>query len=92
VPADALDPYALGIRCAIRRQGRPLYEGMTNTGALHRRLDTLVAYLGRHNQFPAGAYLMTGTGLVPPDDVALRSGDEIVISIAGLGTLRNVVA
>jgi 2-dehydro-3-deoxy-D-arabinonate dehydratase len=91
VPADALDPYALDIRCEIRRRGRPLYEGTTNTGALHRRLDTLVAYLGRHNQFPAGAYLMTGTSLVPPDDVALRSGDEIVIIIAGLGTLRNVV-
>ena len=61
-----------------RRQGRVLFEGTTNTGVLHRRLDTLVVYLGRHNQFPAGTYLMSGTGIVPPDDVALRSGDEVV--------------
>jgi 2-dehydro-3-deoxy-D-arabinonate dehydratase len=91
VPAGALDPYALAIRCEIWRQGRALFEGTTSTAMLHRRLDDLVAYLGRHNQFPAGAYLMTGTGIVPPDDVALRSGDEIVITIQGLGTLRNVV-
>src|SRR5205085_11766104 len=82
VPADALDPYALDIRCAIGRRGRPLYEGTTNTGALHRRLDTLVVYLSRHNQFPTGVYLMTGTGIVPPDDVVLCSGDETVITIA----------
>ena len=91
VPADALDPYALAIRCEIRRQGRVLFEGTTNTGVLHRRLDTLVIYLGRHNQFPAGTYLMSGTGIVPPDDVALRSGDEVVTTIQGIGTLRNVV-
>ena len=82
---------ALAIRCEIRRQGRVLFEGTTNTGVLHRRLDTLVIYLGRHNQFPAGTYLMSGTGIVPPDDVALRSGDEVVTTIQGIGTLRNVV-
>ena len=91
VPAGALDPYALDIRCEIRRQGRTLYEATTNTSALHRRLDTLVVYLSRHNHFPTGAYLMTGTGIVPPDDVALRSGDAIAVTIGGLGTLRNVV-
>ena len=91
VPAGALDPYALEIECAIRRGGETIFQAATSTSALHRRLDDLVAYLGRHNAFPAGAYLMTGTGIVPPDDVSLTSGDEVAITIAGIGTLRNIV-
>lgn len=92
VPAGALDPYALDITCEIRRGGAVLFAGTTSTSALHRRLDDLAAYLGRGNSFPCGVFLMTGTGIVPPDDVALRAGDEVVISISGLGALRNVVA
>lgn len=92
VPAGALDPYTLEIECIIRRGGDVAFQASTNTSALHRRLDDLVTYLGRHNVFPAGAYLMTGTGIVPPDDVSLKSGDEVTITISGIGTLRNVVA
>ena len=40
----------------------------------------------------AGALLLTGTGVVPPDSFTLRRGDEISITIDGIGTLRNVVA
>ena len=92
VPADWVDPYQLDIRCEIRRGVETIFAASTSTGQLHRRLEHLVAYLGRHNSFPAGAYLMTGTGIVPPDDVALGSGDAILISIVGIGTLRNRVA
>lgn len=91
VPAGALDPYTLDITCRIARDGRELFTGQTNTGQLHRRLDDLVAYLGRCDTFPSGAFLMTGTGIVPPDDVSLQDGDVIEIVIAGLGTLRNTV-
>lgn len=91
VPAGALDPYALEIVCTITRQGHMLFQSSTSTSELHRRLDDLVAFLGRHNTFPAGAYLMTGTGIVPPDNVSLQSGDEIVISMTGIGILRNTV-
>jgi 2-dehydro-3-deoxy-D-arabinonate dehydratase len=34
---------------------------------------------------------MTGTGIVPPNDFTLHSGDLIRISIDGIGTLENVV-
>jgi 2-dehydro-3-deoxy-D-arabinonate dehydratase len=34
---------------------------------------------------------MTGTGIVPESNFTLRSGDEILITIEGIGTLRNVV-
>jgi len=91
VPTGALDPYTLDITCRIARDGRELFAGQTNTGQLHRRLDDLVAYLGRCGAFPSGAFLMTGTGIVPPDDVSLQDGDVVEIAISGLGTLRNTV-
>ncbi len=91
VPAGALDPYKLDIICRIARDGHELFAGRTNTGQLHRRLDDLVAYLGRCDTFPSGAFLMTGTGIVPPDDVSLQDGDVVEIAISGLGTLRNTV-
>ncbi len=91
VPAGALDPYKLDITCRIGRGGRELFAGRTNTGQLHRRLEDLVAYLGRCNTFPAGAFLMTGTGIVPPDDVSLGEGDTVEITISGLGVLRDTV-
>lgn len=92
VPVGSLDPYALTITCRIRRAGNELYSGSTSTAEFHRRLDDLVAYLGRHNQFSGGVYLMTGTGLVPPDNVALTSGDEVEIQIDGIGTLYNTIS
>ncbi len=92
VPAGALDPYDLSITCKIRRAGQSIFAGAIHTGALHRRLDDLAAYLGRGATFPSGVFLMTGTGIVPPDDVSLQGGDEITISIEGIGVLRNVVA
>jgi len=92
VPAGALDPYDLSITCEIRRAEQPVFAGDIRTAALHRRLDDLAAYLGRCATFPAGVFLMTGTGIVPPDNVSLQSGDEITISIEGIGALRNVVA
>jgi 2-dehydro-3-deoxy-D-arabinonate dehydratase len=41
--------------------------------------------------FPHGCYLMTGTGIVPPDSFTLQPGDEVLISIDGIGTLKNTV-
>ena len=52
----------------------------------------LAEFLFRDNTFVHGAFLMTGTGIVPGDDFTLRSGDEIRITIAAIGTLVNTVA
>ena len=46
----------------------------------------------RENGFPAGCVLLTGTGLVPPNEFTLAQGDEVAITIASIGTLRNTVA
>ena len=53
---------------------------------------TLVEYLYRDQSFPHGCFLLTGTGIIPPDEFTLRSGDTIRISISGIGTLVNHVA
>jgi 2-dehydro-3-deoxy-D-arabinonate dehydratase len=50
----------------------------------------LVSWLGRENSFPHGAVLLTGTGIVPPDEFALAGGDLIHIDITGIGRLTNL--
>jgi 2-dehydro-3-deoxy-D-arabinonate dehydratase len=85
------DPLNLRIVCSISRGGEVLWEDQTTTARLHRSLADLVAYLGREDEFPHGALLMTGTCLVPPDTLTLQSGDRVAISIDALGTLRNEV-
>jgi 2-dehydro-3-deoxy-D-arabinonate dehydratase len=59
---------------------------------LKRNPTTLAEYLFRDNSFPNGAFLMTGTGIVPPDSFTLQAGDEIRITIEPIGTLINEVA
>ena len=58
---------------------------------MKRDLQTLVDYLYKETSFPHGCVLLTGTGVVPPDDFTLQSGDEIAITIDGIGTLQNIV-
>jgi len=58
---------------------------------MKRQLVELVEYLFRQNPFPNGAYLMTGTGIIPDSDFTLTSGDEISMTIDFIGTLENTV-
>jgi 2-dehydro-3-deoxy-D-arabinonate dehydratase len=82
---------SLGITAAVRRGDDIVWQGETSTGRLHRDLADLVAYLYRHADFPHGAVLSTGTGLVPELDFTLERGDEVRIGIAGVGSLVNTV-
>jgi 2-dehydro-3-deoxy-D-arabinonate dehydratase len=92
VPAwEIADPYALEIRLTIERDGRRRWEGRTSTAELKRRLEELVAYLFREDDFPAGVFLCTGTALVPERPFTLEAGDTVSIAIEGIGTLRNPV-
>ena len=58
---------------------------------MNRKLEDLVLWLGQENSFPDGAVLLTGTGIVPPDDFALAHGDLVTIEIDGIGRLVNPV-
>ncbi|QOV89640.1 fumarylacetoacetate hydrolase family protein [Humisphaera borealis] len=80
------------IKLTISRGGVQQFLGITAIAKMKRRFDELVEYLYRDNSFPQGVFLMTGTGVVPPDDFTLHSGDEIRIEIGPIGVLRNVVA
>jgi 2-dehydro-3-deoxy-D-arabinonate dehydratase len=92
VVTDELPGRDTAIRIEILRDGRAVFAGDTNVGQIKRPLPSLVEYLFRDNTFPCGAYLMTGTGIVPPDSFTLDHGDEIRITIEPVGTLANPVA
>ena len=81
-----------GIQIEIARQGQTVFAGSTTLAELKRDPKELVQFLFRDNSFPQGAFLLTGTGIVPEDDFTLASGDVIRISIDGIGTLENYVA
>jgi 2-dehydro-3-deoxy-D-arabinonate dehydratase len=80
---------AIGIE--IIRQGRTAFAGVTSLSQMKRDPQELVEYLFRETSFPSGCYLLTGTGIVPPDSFTLDHGDEIRITIEPIGTLGNVV-
>ncbi len=80
------------IELEISRDGAAVFTGSTMLHQIKRPLESLVQYLFRDQSYPKGCYLMTGTGIVPPDDFTLRSGDRIAITIAPIGTLVNTVA
>jgi 2-dehydro-3-deoxy-D-arabinonate dehydratase len=90
-PRAVGDAHALDIACRILRGGRLLYEGRAGTGQLKRRCEELVDWLTRCNRVPAGTVLSTGTGILVPDEHALREGDVVEITLDKVGTLRNPV-
>ena len=89
--ADQPLPKTTAISIAIERSGSTAFQGQTTLDMLKRNPQDLAGYLFRENTFPAGAYLMTGTGIVPDDTFTLAYGDVIHISIDGIGTLTNHV-
>ncbi|MDX6512643.1 MAG: 2-dehydro-3-deoxy-D-arabinonate dehydratase [Gaiellaceae bacterium] len=90
VPQDWSEPFE--IRCAIRdAEGREIWSGETSTASMKRSFQELVDFLLRDNPVPAGSVLLTGTGLVPPDEVALAPGYQVEVEIPRIGTLINPV-
>jgi 2-dehydro-3-deoxy-D-arabinonate dehydratase len=86
---EASDKTPFNIICRIERGGQEVFRAETSTAAMHRTFPDLVEYLGRFNTLPAITILLTGTGIVPPDDFGLQAGDVIEISSPQIGALRN---
>jgi 2-dehydro-3-deoxy-D-arabinonate dehydratase len=84
-------PTSTEIQLQILRAGKTVFSGTTALTELKRAFSTLLEYLYRDNTFPNGCFLLTGTGIVPPDEFTLQHEDEIHITIAGIGTLINTV-
>lgn len=74
----------LPIQLKIKRDGQTMFEGETRTSRMKRSFEELAKYLGQELEFPFGGFLMTGTGIVPPDDFSLQTGDEVQITVGQL--------
>jgi 2-dehydro-3-deoxy-D-arabinonate dehydratase len=91
VPGEPIHSDAM-INIEILRRNESVFSGAISINRMKRKHTELVEYLFRETTFPCGAYLMTGTGIVPPDNFSLLTDDEVRISIEGIGTLANRVA
>lgn len=91
VPPAPIVPTTL-IRMSIRRGAEVAYRGEVAISQIKRSLTELASWLYRESGFPAGCFLMTGTCLVPGNEFTLREGDNVEISIDGIGTLTNSVS
>ena len=90
VPESPISPDTQ-IKLSIVRVGEAVFSGQIAISQMKRQHTELVSFLFRECSFPNGCYLMTGTGIVPPDDFSLATGDVISITIDGIGTLTNTV-
>jgi 2-dehydro-3-deoxy-D-arabinonate dehydratase len=79
------------IRLTIRRGDAIAFEGSTPLSRMARTFEELIGWLGIDNVFPSGVVLLTGTGIVPPDEFTLAPGDLVSIEIDGIGRLTNSV-
>ena len=80
----------LTIDLLVMRGGDAIFTGATRTSRIKRPLEELVGFLRKELAFPDGVFLMTGTGVVPPDDFSMQAGDLVRITIGDL-TLENDV-
>jgi 2-dehydro-3-deoxy-D-arabinonate dehydratase len=90
VSALPIDPTSM-VRLEILRTGEAVFNGQVPISNMKRTHTELAAYLFRECNFPNGCFLMTGTGIIPPDEFTLEVGDEVQISIDNIGTLINTV-
>ena len=73
------------------RDGVTVFTGETRLSQMARTFAELISWLGRDNSFPDGVVLLTGTGIIPPNEFSLAAGDLVHIRIAGIGVLSNPV-
>lgn len=90
--ADSYPPPETSIHLAIRRGGADVFIGETRIANMKQTFENLQEHLFRHDSFPKGCYLMTGTGIVPPNDFTLQPADKVSITIDNVGTLTNVMS
>lgn len=91
IPEQPLDLAATNITLVIHRKGSEVFRGQTNLSQMKRTFDELIGWLFRDNTFPDGVVLLTGTGIVPPNEFTLVAGDVVSIDVTGIGTLTNPV-
>lgn len=91
IPEVPLHPAEIKITLTITRGEQRVFQGETDIDQMARPFDDLIKWLARDNTFPHGAILLTGTGIVPPNEFTLAAKDVVTIEITGIGTLTNPV-
>ena len=81
----------IGISLKINRNNETVFTGETGVAQMARKLEDLVQWLIRDNDLPNGAFMLTGTGVVPDSPFTLAKDDTVHISISGIGTLTNTI-
>jgi 2-dehydro-3-deoxy-D-arabinonate dehydratase len=79
------------IRLEVQRKAEQIFVGDTKVNQIKRSFHELAGFLFRSQTFPRGAILLTGTGVIPPDNFTLEDGDTVRIEISGIGVLTNPV-
>src|SRR5262249_4231486 len=79
------------IRLEIRRGEKCAFSGQTAVNQIKRRFEEVPGFVFRSQEFPHGAIVLRGTGIVAPDSVTLQAGDVVKIEISGIGMLENAV-
>lgn len=87
---DGDNLHDLPIEISIERAGQLAFKGSTRTSNMNRKLEELVAFLYRELSFPQGAFLLTGTGIVPPEQFTLAQADRVTVTVGAL-TLENEI-
>ena len=85
------DPQNLKVELSITRKENIVFQGESSTSEMKRNVYELVEWLQKSNDLPQAAVLMTGTGIIPPQDFTLNEGDIVSISIEKIGTLTNKI-
>lgn len=91
IPEGPVDRPNTKIVLTIQRQGKTAFTGETDLDHMKRGFEELIDWLTRENDLSTGAFLLTGTGVVPPDDFTLKNGDQVSIAITSIGTLTNPI-
>ena len=92
VVAAAEDMRNLAIQMRIFRDGSEIFRGSTSTSSMKRTHEELVRFTGAELSFPNGGFLMTGTGIVPPDEFSLQAGDDVQIDVGELQLTNRVTS
>lgn len=84
-----VDPSAAEIRMRIERGGQEAFCGTAQASDMVRVPAELVQVLHSSYPLPDGAWLLTGTSIVPPQTYTSEGGDLVTIEIGGIGRLLN---
>ena len=91
ISSEGIDPQNLKVSLKIIRDNKVVFDGDSNTSKMKRNVYELVDWLQRSNDLPDVAVLMTGTGIIPPQDFTLKENDIVEIQIEKIGVLRNKI-